>query len=106
MTPRVVIDRKAQAEIKNAVETVQSEWAPDVVRIRYNLGEDWTEDPSIFFRIVLSDEASAPSRLRETSAGVKKRLVEAVDPYDLGLQAYFNFRSSSEQAESGDAAWN
>src|SRR6266852_4690807 len=85
-----------QAEIDAAVAAVVSELAPDVVRIRYNIGEDHTGDPSIFFRIVLSDNATTPRRFRKTTRDVEARLEERVDPDQFGLFPYFNFRSRSE----------
>jgi hypothetical protein len=31
---------------------------PDVVRVRYSLRDDWQGRPSVFFRVVLSDDAA------------------------------------------------
>jgi len=73
--------------------------APDVVRIRYSLGEDWSGSGAVFFRVVLSDNASRPGHLREISTRVTSTVFNAVKPDELGLEAYFNFRSASEQAE-------
>jgi hypothetical protein len=47
-----------QAQIASSVKRAEAALAPDVVRIRYSFGNDWTGDPSIFFRIVLSDDSS------------------------------------------------
>ena len=38
-------------------QVVLRELAPDVVRIRMNVTRDWTDDPAIYFRVILSDEA-------------------------------------------------
>ena len=77
-----------------------------MVRIRFNPGEDWDGSPSIFFRTVITDEASDESRLRKLSIQVRDRLREAVDPSGLDLNAYFNFRNVSEQAAVNDPEWD
>lgn len=94
-----------QSEIAAEVETVARELAPDVVRVRHNIGSDWSGDPSIFFRIVLSDEASREERLAEVTRRIAAVLLERVNPSELGLLAYFNFRSQSEQATLKEKAW-
>ena len=53
-----------QSEINSAISEVVSLLAPDVVHIRYDIGEDWSGDWGIFFRILLSDEAGR-TRLRD-----------------------------------------
>jgi hypothetical protein len=42
-----------QAEIETAIALVQQSIGPDVVRIRYEIGEDWSGQWAIFFRILL-----------------------------------------------------
>ena len=51
------------AEIDAAIQLVQQSIGADVVRIRYEIGEDWSGQWAIFFRIVLKDDA-ARRRLR------------------------------------------
>ena len=77
----------------------------DVVLIRYDLGEDWSGDPAIFFRVLLSDEASKDHNLRTTVQRFTSTILAEIDPLDLGLQPYFNFRSESEQRELKEEAW-
>ena len=94
-----------QGKIEKAVARSAKSLAPDVVRIRYNLGEDWSGSGAVFFRVVLSDNASRPSHLREIATRVKSTVFNAVKPDELGLEAYFNFRSASEQAELKELIW-
>ena len=54
-----------RAEIESGVQRACQAFAPNVVRIRYSFGEDWTGDPSIFFRIVITDAASREGHLGE-----------------------------------------
>src|SRR5215475_10716166 len=93
-----------QAEIQAAIRDVEHAFAPDVVRIRYDIGEDWSGQWAIFFRVVLTDDA-ARRRLREIANSVVRRLAERLDFPAMGVFPYHNFRSSSEQAELREEAW-
>jgi hypothetical protein len=95
-----------QADIATLAERVAEELRPDVVRIRCSLGEDWSGDPAVSFRIVLSDSASKPGRLSGVTRRVTEKLVSAVQPAELGLLPYYNYRSASEQAQLKEEAWD
>ncbi len=71
----------------------------------YSLAEDSSGDQSLFFRIILSDSASAPNRLRKTTQRIMLRIRDETKAEDAGLHTYFNFRSRSEQAELREPAW-
>jgi len=93
-------------EIAAAVERAAPTLAPDVVRVQYRFGEDWTGDSSIYFGIILSDHAaSQEKRLGEIAQRVETTLEDAINVEELGLQSYFNFRSQSEQANLKDPNW-
>jgi hypothetical protein len=94
-----------QQEIEAAVQRAEQALAPTVVRIRYNLGADWTGDPSIFFRIVISDEFAKKPKLSDIAQKVSLKLMNEVKTDEFGLHAYFNFRSRSEQADLNEPAW-
>jgi hypothetical protein len=93
-----------QSEIEAAIEHVAHALAPDVVRIRYDIGEDWSGQWAIFFKIVLSDEA-ARHRLRDVATNVVWGLAERLDFSGMGVSPYHNFRSVSEQAALQEPAW-
>ncbi len=93
-----------QHEIDAAVSQVVAELAPDVVRIRYDVGEDWSGQWAIFFRIVLTDEA-AKRRLRDVATKVVWGLASRLDFPGMGVFPYHNFRSVSEQATLQEEAW-
>lgn len=78
--------------------------APDVVRIRYEIGKDWSGEWAIFFRIVLTDDA-AKNRLRAARTKVVWSLDQQLDFPGLGVYPYHNFRSVSEQASMQEPAW-
>jgi hypothetical protein len=94
-----------QAEIAAGVAAVEKELAPDVVRIRHDIGPDWSDEWSIFFRIVLSDEASREARLAEVTRRAASRLLREIKPAELDLLPYFSFRSQSEQEMLQEEAW-
>jgi hypothetical protein len=93
-----------QQEIENAIDQVVAELRPDVVRIRYDIGEDWSGQWAIFFRIVLTDEA-AKRKLRNVATKVVRGLEGRLDFSGLGVFPYHNFRSVSEQATLQEEAW-
>jgi hypothetical protein len=93
-----------QAEIDTAIRYVQQSIGPDVVRIRYEIGEDWSGQWAIFFRVVLADDA-ARRRLRDVAAKVVWGLADQLDFPGMGVFPYHNFRSVSEQATLQEPAW-
>jgi len=71
----------------------------------YSLTVDWQGEQSLFFRIVISDTASSPERLRETTQRIIAKVSQEIKSEELGLQTYFNFRSKSEQAMLRESFW-
>ncbi len=88
------------------VEEVVAKLAPDVVRIRFRGAPDWSDDPAIYFRVVLTDDASRRDQLAEVAALVRAKLFE-----ELGLEStdripYFRFHSKNEQDRMNDPKWD
>jgi hypothetical protein len=71
----------------------------------HDFAEDWQGQTSLFFRIVISDEVSSPSKLRVATQRIIERIRKEIKAEELGLQTYFNFRSRSEQAKLREPAW-
>jgi hypothetical protein len=95
-----------QAELAAAIAKLEQKLAPDVVRIRYSIGTDWSGEEAVYFRILLSDAASKPRRLREVTRRVSTVIYQQIDPLNSwGLVPYLRFRSQSEQAALKEAAW-
>jgi hypothetical protein len=90
---------------QGAVDEVARELAPDVVRIRVDVHEDWSGDPAIYFRVILSDEASREDRLTETTGRVSERLSDELRLDRLDHIPYFSFRSQTEQELMRDPKW-
>jgi hypothetical protein len=94
-----------QQRIAKGVAKAAKLLTPQVVNIRYSFDEDWSGAGAIFFRVVLSDQASSRSHLHAVARKVRSTIFNEVKPDELGLQAYFNFRSESEQAKLQEEAW-
>jgi hypothetical protein len=95
----------AYPKIASAADAVAKELSPHVRRIRFDIAQDWSGDLAIFFRVLLSDEASERAHLRDITGLVEEHLDRHLNFVSLGLQAYFNFRSQSEQARMLEPAW-
>lgn len=88
------------------VDRIARDLAPDVVRIRMSVARDWSDDPAIYFRVILSDEAARLDRLAGVFELVRKKLEDELRLAELDHISYFRFRSQSEQAELHDQAWD
>ena len=78
--------------------------APDVLYIRFNIREDWSGDPAVYFNVMLSDEAGK-NRLIEVTELVEARLDERLDFESLDLYPYPHYRTQSEKAKLRDKEW-
>ena len=94
-----------QGKLASGVQRATRALAGDVVRIHYDLGSDWIGNPSVFFKIVLTDSASRPDKLRQVAQRVATKIMTEAKTDQSGLYAYFNFRSQSELAKMRDPAW-
>jgi len=89
-------------EIKRAVRKL----GPEAVHVAYSVGEDSTGEPSIFFRIVLTDTAAREETLTDITGRIVTILFDEVRPIEnWGLHPYFNFRSQSEHQRRKDPQW-
>lgn len=100
----VPVAEPKQNSVQSAIAEVIELLAPDVIRIRYDLGPDWSGDPGIYFRTVLSDEASQ-LRLKVVPRRVEALLKERLDFQEMGVFAYFNYRNESEQRALREPRW-
>jgi hypothetical protein len=93
---------QVDAEIKSAVRNL----GPEAVHVAYNIGEDSTGEPSIFFRIVLADSAIDEDTLADRTWAIQSTIMDQLEPIEnWGLHPYFNFRSQSEHQSRIDPAW-
>ena len=80
------------------------EYGPDVVRIRFRLGEDWTGDPAIFFDLVVTDDSVKTRRYFELTREIRNRLQDLFGFPETGYMAFTGVCSESEQAKIKDPA--
>ncbi len=92
-------------QLQNDVRLAALSLGADVVSVKFEIGLDELGSPSIFFKIVLTDEASRPARLRFATQHIALTLMNQLKTDEKGVRAYFNFRSESEVASFKDPAW-
>jgi hypothetical protein len=93
-----------KSKINAAVADICRQLAPDVKRIFFNFGSDWSGDDAVYFRILISDDA-AERRLRETMKKTVSMLESSLDLGTAGFFVYYNVRSESEQAALREKSW-
>ena len=95
-----------QTQLANAVAQAALKLGREVVRVRHSIETDTSGEPSIFFRIVLSDAASKETTLADVTGHITTILFEEIRPYEnWGLIPYSSFRSNSEQAMRNEPEW-
>jgi hypothetical protein len=87
------------------VDRIARDLAPDVVHIRMDVGHDWSDHPAIYFRVILSDEASRRDRLGDVVELVREKVYNELGFAGLDHIPYVRFRSRSEQAQLRDPVW-
>ena len=104
IVPRALV---RQSEFDSAVAEVERILVPQVVRLRYTIGHDWTGEPSVFFKVTLSDAAaSALDQLSTVSQHVSSVIDRQIQPQEQwDVLPYFKFRSQSEQSQLNEPAW-
>lgn len=86
------------AELKKQIDAL-APFPPGVANLRYDVEDDWTGEPVIFFWITLTDESSELPILHQTAQRIRNYIEERLGP--LGkwdLFPHISFRSQSEQA--------
>jgi hypothetical protein len=102
MLPTRVVQK---TQLDNIIAKAIRKLGKEAVRVNYNLGTDSTGEPSIFFRIVLTDAASREDKLAEVTSRIATILDEIRPQENWGLLSYFSFRSKSEQKKLNDPDW-
>jgi hypothetical protein len=102
ISPKQLKDLEKDFEQK--VQQTALKFPGDVVRIRFTIKPDWSDDLSAYFRVVLSDEA-ARDNLAQIAKSIRQQLEDDLDLKDLDLFPYVNFRSKSEEDKLRDPQW-
>jgi hypothetical protein len=97
-----------QAQLAQNVNAAIGSLNPqEVAHVAYSIGQDSTDYPAIFFRIVLTDAASREDSLADVTGRVASTLFKSIRPIEnWGLTPYFSFRSFSEQEMRDDPDWS
>ena len=96
----------SQGAIQIAVRAVEKEFSPQVVRIGHSFGEDNAGFPAIYFRILVRDEDAPVAHLEELARRLSVALMNRARTHENGLNAYFSYRSVSEQEKLRDPDWD
>ena len=96
-----------RTEVENAVDQFIRTLGSEVVRVRYNIGEDWSGDTALYFRVVLADSVAVDRKtFVDAAERVSAAFRERLQPLEnWGLFPHVNFRSNAEQAELNDPKW-
>ena len=89
MSPPTPLPNKPQ--INAAVAEVLKEFSPSVKYIPFHVGQDWTGESALFFRVMLSDDVSRNGQLGDIANRVMWRTTDRLDLPNLGMFPYFNF---------------
>jgi hypothetical protein len=97
----------SQTEVEKAVDEFIRTFGPEVVRVRWNIGNDWSGDPVLYFRVVLADSVSGDVKtFVDTAERVRATFFERLQPLEnWGLFPHVNFRSNAENAQLNDPKW-
>jgi hypothetical protein len=103
MAPSGYIHR---GHIDSIIEAAKPLLGPEVLHVAYRIRPDSTDEPSIFFSVLLTDAAAHDDTIVAVTRRVAEVLREAVRPLeDWGLNPYFNYRTKSEQERRRDPDW-
>lgn len=95
-----------QAQLDLEIQSAIGKLGEEAAHVSYGLGADSTGEPSVFFRIVLTDAAAREEALADVTGRIATLLFDELRPMqNWGLHAYFNFRSYSEHQSRKDPEW-
>ena len=93
-------------DIEQIAQQTAMKFPAEVVRIRHYVGHDWAGDPSITFRIVLSDDAARPEHLGDITRPVREELFTELRRHESEYFPYVEFRSKTEYDKLKDPTWD
>ena len=95
-----------QGHLDTVIKNTIGSLGPEVAHVAYSIGPDSTDEPSIFFRILLADSYIREDTIADLTRHISTVLFDAVRPIEnWGLRPYINFRSKSEQDRRRDPDW-
>jgi hypothetical protein len=101
--PRGYTEREQLAE---AIARVEPLLGADVVRLKYDVQEDWSGEPAIYFKVLLTDDAAKRNHRRSVTRQIEDVIETNLEPRRAwDLFPYYRFRAKSEQDELRDPRW-
>lgn len=100
------IAKLSPAYLKEFEEKVQqaAKKFPEIVRIRHSFDEDWTGEPAIYFRIVLSDDVGLGG-IGEVGRRIRESIPNDLEIYETDYLPFFYFRLKAEEDRVREPEW-
>jgi hypothetical protein len=92
-------------QVDAAVAAVLKELAPDVLKIRYQIAQDWTGDWAVFFKVMLSDRGANKRNRHRVTSRVIWLMSANLNLPELGMFPHFDFLSPTEHGKFSDSNW-
>jgi hypothetical protein len=93
-----------QAQFRSAIARVQL--PPQVVSVTPVLGKDWGGEPSVFFKVIIADDAVPRSELLALTKSISHAIVHRIRPLEeWGVLPYFDFLTQSDAARIPEPSW-
>ena len=92
-------------DLEKQVRETEKKFPGEVVGIRFSVGDDWSGDPAIYFRVLLTETASRRDVIGEIAHRVSRVLSDIVFLDSPDYYPYVNYRSESEQMKLKDPEW-
>lgn len=92
-------------DLEQQVREIEKKFPGEVIGIRYSVSEDWSGDPAIYFRVLLTDTASGREVIGDIAYSVSRVLSDIVFRDSPDYFPYVNYRSESEQEKLKDPEW-
>jgi len=84
-------------EVEKRIGALQSKYAgnPLIDRIEHEIGSDWSGEPSLFVKVILSPGWHDDAALKSLASDLNLDRLRIINTEDVGLHSYLNFVSQS-----------
>ncbi len=90
-----MLKKAERRHIEDMVKAALFALSPDLISLEFNITEDHSGDPAIFFSMVVADGIATGDFSRVFR--MQNAIDMIVEPEEYGLQSYHNIRSKAEQ---------
>lgn len=98
-------ERSVEKTAAGIAQQVLEKFQRDVVRVRFQIEEDWTGESVLYFRVTLKDSAVRGARLGIVANAVREEIRAALRESNVEGTPSVRFRGESEQVGIQDAKW-